>query len=57
MKTISLTDAELALVRNAVHGYLNAFGHNESEVVGLAKSALAKVDAATEEPETEQAAT
>lgn len=57
MKTISLTDAELALVRNAVHGYLNAFGHNEAEVVGLARSALAKVDAATEEPETEQAAT
>ncbi|WP_154402708.1 hypothetical protein [Nocardioides speluncae] len=50
MKTIRLTDAELALVRNAVHGYLVTFGHDESDIVRLAKSALAKVDAATEEP-------
>ncbi len=55
MKTIRLTDAELALVRNAVHGYLNAFGHNESDVIALARSTLTKVDAATDEPAPEQA--
>jgi hypothetical protein len=49
MKTIHLSDAELAMVRNAVHGYLTTFGHNEADLVALAKSTLAKVDAATEE--------
>jgi hypothetical protein len=49
MKSIHLTDAELAMVRNAVHGYLVTFGHEESDVVELAKSTLAKVDAATDD--------
>lgn len=51
MKTIHLSNAELAMVRNAVHGYLNTFGHEEFEVVELARSALAKIDAATEDDE------
>lgn len=55
MKTVRLTDAELALVRNAVHGYLVTFGHNESDIVLLAKDALARLDAATDEPATEPA--
>lgn len=49
MKTIHLTDAELAMVRNAVHGYLNTFGHNEHDLVDLARSALARIDAAEED--------
>ena len=49
MKSIHLTDAELAIVRNAVHGYLTTFGHEEADIVELAKSALAKIDAATSE--------
>ena len=54
MKSIHLTDAELAMVRNAVHGYLMTFGHEESEIVELAKSTLAKIDAATDEAEDSQ---
>jgi hypothetical protein len=54
MKSIHLTDAELAMVRNAVHGYLMTFGHEESEIVELAKSTLTKIDAATDEAEDSQ---
>lgn len=50
MKTIHLSDAELAMVRNAVHGYLTTFGHDEYDLVALARSTLAKIDAATDEP-------
>lgn len=46
MNTIHLNDAELALVRNAVHGYLNSFGHNEADVVEQVKQVLAKLAAA-----------
>ena len=49
MKTVHLSDAELAMVRNAVHGYLNTFGHNEADIVELVKSALAKLSNATED--------
>jgi hypothetical protein len=51
MKTIHLTDDELAMVRNAVHGYLTTFGHEEHEVVEQAKSTLAKLEAAADESE------
>ena len=46
MNTIHLSDAELALVRHAVTGYLNSFGHNEADVVELVKQVLAKLAAA-----------
>jgi len=46
VNTIHLNDAELAMVRNAVHGYLNSFGHNEADVVELVKQVLAKLAAA-----------
>ena len=49
MNTIHLDDAELALVRNAVHGYLNSFGHNEADVVEQVKQVLAKLAAAERE--------
>lgn len=51
MKTIHLSDAELAMVRNAVHGYLNTFGHEEADIVALVKSTLAKIEAATDDAE------
>lgn len=51
MKTIHLTDAELAIVRSAVHSYLLTFGHNESDVVERVKVTLAKLDAADEDTE------
>jgi hypothetical protein len=46
VNTIHLSDAELAIVRNAVNGYLNSFGHNEADVVELVKQVLAKLAAA-----------
>jgi hypothetical protein len=46
VNTIHLNDAELAMVRNAVHGYLNSFGHNEADVVEMVKQVLAKLAAA-----------
>jgi len=46
VNTIHLSDAELALVRHAVQGYLNSFGHNEADVVELVKQVLAKLAAA-----------
>lgn len=51
MKTIHLTEAELTLVRSAVHGYLTMFGHDEADIVALTRAALRKLDAATDEPE------
>ena len=47
VNTIHLSDAELALVRHAMQGYLNSFGHNEADVVEMVKQVLAKL-AATE---------
>ena len=49
MKTIHLTDAELAMVRNAMHGYLTSFGHNEADVVEQVKTILRKLSHGTEE--------
>jgi hypothetical protein len=49
VNTIHLNDAELAMVRNAVQGYLNSFGHNEADVVELVKQVLAKLAAAEQE--------
>jgi hypothetical protein len=46
VNTVHLNDAELAMVRNAVQGYLNSFGHNEADVVELVKQVLAKLAAA-----------
>ncbi len=34
-----------------MHGYLTTFGHEESEIVELAKSTLAKLQAASEDIE------
>lgn len=51
MKTIHLSDAELGMVRNAVHSYVTTFGHDESDILTLAKQALAKIDAATDDPD------
>lgn len=49
MNTIHLNDAELAMVRNAVQGYLNSFGHNEADVVELVKQVLTKLAAAEQD--------
>ena len=48
MHTIELTDEELRLLQNALHAYLDDFGHEEADVLRLIKRVLAKLPAATE---------
>lgn len=43
MRSIHLDDAELAMLRSAVHLYVDTFGHNEAEVVERAKAIMAKL--------------
>lgn len=46
MVTIELTEAELHLVRNALHSFMTTFGHDESEVLREVRRLLDKVDRA-----------
>jgi hypothetical protein len=43
MITIELTEEELRLVQNALHAYLDDFGHEEAEVLRLVKALIAKL--------------
>ena len=43
MHTIELDDGELKLVRNALHSYLDDFGHEEADVLRAIKQLLAKL--------------
>ena len=45
MHTIELTDEELRILRNALHAYLDDFGHEEADVLRLIKQVLAKLPA------------
>ena len=45
MTTIELTDDELALLRAALHSYLDDFGHDEADVLRRIKELLAKLPA------------
>ena len=49
MKTIHLSENEFGLVRNAMHAYLNSFGHNEADVVASIKQVIARLSAATDD--------
>jgi hypothetical protein len=40
---IRLTDEELKLVRNALHAYLNDFGHEEADILREIKELLEKL--------------
>jgi hypothetical protein len=40
MHTIELTDDELRVLRSALASYLQAFGHNEAELLRAAKTLL-----------------
>ena len=46
MHTIDLTDDELRLLRNALHAFLDDFGHEEQDVVAAIRALLAKLPAA-----------
>ena len=43
MHQIELTDEELRLLRSAIGSYLQAFGHNEADLLRAAKSLLSKL--------------
>jgi len=43
MYTIELQDEELQLLRSALRSYLQAFGHNEADLVQAAKSLMLKL--------------
>jgi hypothetical protein len=46
--TIEFTDEELRIVRAAVTAYLEDFGHEEADVLRLAKQTLRKLPTSTE---------
>jgi hypothetical protein len=43
MHTIELTDEELRMVNAALHAYLDAFGHEEADVLRGVKELIAKL--------------
>jgi hypothetical protein len=43
MHTLELTDDELRLVHDALHSYLNDFGHDEADVLRQIKGLLEKL--------------
>jgi len=43
MYTIELDAEELQLLRSAVRSYLQAFGHNEADLVHAARTLMAKL--------------
>jgi hypothetical protein len=43
MHTIELSDDELRLLHAALHAYLDAFGHEEADVLRMAKALIAKL--------------
>ena len=47
MHTIELPDDELRLQQAALHSSLDDFGHEEADVLRLAKQLIAKLPAAT----------
>jgi hypothetical protein len=43
MPTLELTDRELMLLRNAVHAFLEDFGHDEADLLRELKRLLEKL--------------
>jgi hypothetical protein len=48
MHSIELTDEELRIIHEALHAYLDDFGHEEADVLRLIKRVIAKLPAAAE---------
>ena len=46
MTTIELTDEELRLVHEALHAFLDDFGHDEVDVLRRIKALIAKLQSA-----------
>ena len=49
MHTIELTDEELRLLQNALHAYLDDFGHEEADVLREVKALIAKLSRSGDE--------
>jgi hypothetical protein len=47
MHTIELTEDELRLLREALHSYLDDFGHEEADVLRAVKQLIAKLPSAS----------
>ena len=45
MHTIELTDEELRLLRAALHAYLDAFGHEEADLLRAIELLIARLEA------------
>ena len=45
MHTIELTEEELRLIHQALHSYLDDFGHEEADVLRTIKALIAKLPA------------
>ena len=45
MHSIELTDEELRVIHEALHAYLDDFGHEEADVLRLVKQLIAKLPA------------
>ena len=43
MHTIELNDEELRILRSSLRSYLQAFGHNEADLLRAAKSLMRKL--------------
>ena len=43
MHTFELTEQELRLIQNALHSYLDDFGHEEADVLRDVKALIAKL--------------
>lgn len=48
MYTIELQEEELQILRSALRSYLQAFGHNEADLVQAAKTLMLKLPEAVE---------
>jgi hypothetical protein len=48
---IELSEEEVTLLRNALHAFLDDFGHEESDVVARIQALLAKLPAADDSNE------
>jgi hypothetical protein len=51
MHTIQLTHEELRLLQNALHAYLDDFGHEEAEVLRQVKALIAKLHPSERAPD------
>jgi hypothetical protein len=45
MATVELTDDELTLLRNALHSFLDDFGHKEQDLLDRIQALIAKLPA------------